>query len=189
MPLKLCSVTLWIWNRAWNVLSHSFMCRNVWESRLCYILCLFLISCSGACVQIPGAPVQRGPYPQRDEWSGEEEHSPNPRLMYHTGLCCILSFWDLANFSYCTKFHSIIRLWKMIIIACQDNSSELTGRAAQWWPYWRRHTAFIYQQIDKIKLFHAFLAVLSTVLLTSLIVERLQCPKLQTQWSEHSDVH
>lgn len=86
-------------------------------------------------------------------------------------LCRILHFWDLAYFSYYTKSHSFIRLWKMIIIACQDNRSELTGHAAHWWPFWRRHTAFTYQQIDKVKIFHAFLAVLSTVLLTSLIVE------------------
>lgn len=41
---------------------------------------------SGACDQIPGAPLQRGSDPQRDERSGEEEHSQDPRLILQAGL-------------------------------------------------------------------------------------------------------
>lgn len=46
----------------------------------------FLFPCSGACDQIPGATLQRGYDPQRDERSGEEEHSQDPRLKHHAGL-------------------------------------------------------------------------------------------------------
>ena len=56
-------------------------------TRLCFIVSeLLLFLCSGARVQIPGAALQRGSDPKRDERSGEEEHSQDPRLMHHAGL-------------------------------------------------------------------------------------------------------
>lgn len=36
---------------------------------------------TGASVQVPRSPLQRGFDSQRDERSGEEEHSQNPRLI------------------------------------------------------------------------------------------------------------
>lgn len=67
---------------------------------LCDIVRWQFFSCSGACVKIPGASVQCGFDSEGDEWSGEEEHSPNSnmnlacRVVNKTGCCVIIKTLD-----------------------------------------------------------------------------------------------
>lgn len=64
-----------------------------------------LLSFPGTCVQIPGASLQCCSDSQRDERSGEEEHSQDPKLMQHPELVW-QSLWSdfKTQWMFCTFF-------------------------------------------------------------------------------------
>lgn len=73
-----------------DFLRHCFQmppsCYSYAAMQLFYIRVILSLLRSGAGVKIPGAPLQRGSDPQRNERPGEEKHPPNPRLIDGTGL-------------------------------------------------------------------------------------------------------